>query len=86
MGEWIRIEYIRRLGGVRSYLLHQLFDLGSKRVIFALGSGGGGKVQVELLLGNSGDVGMQIIEVGGGLEVNLAMVKLHNAERRSAAC
>lgn len=59
-------------GGGRAYLLHELLDLGSERVLALRGNG-----KVEFLLGGVFHVIVEIGEVGGGLEVDFPVVGVH---------
>ena len=63
--------------GQKPHLVHQALDLRAERVLLALRRGGGGEVDVELLLGRFGDVAEEVGEVLGGLEVDFAVVGVH---------
>lgn len=63
------------MGGDRTimtYLMHQFLDFGSER-IFPLGRDG----EVEFLLRGGLDVGLEVEEVGGGLEIDFTVVGVH---------
>ena len=72
--------------GQKAHLVHQRLDLGAERVLLALRRGGGGKVDVELLVGRFGDVAEEVCEVLGSLEVDLAVVGVHCLLSRRGEC
>jgi len=61
---------------VEQYRLDELLHLGSQGIFFAFRSRGGRESAVELLLRRSADVGEEIGQVGGGLKLDLAMVRV----------
>lgn len=60
------------LGGGETYLLHEIFHFGPKRVFTLRGNG-----EVKFLLCSVFNVIVEVSEVGGGLEVYFPVVRIH---------
>lgn len=66
-------EYRYKAGG-KIYLLNQRFNSLPLRIFFALGRGTWGEREIELFGRGALNVGVQVGEIGGGLEVDAAVV------------
>lgn len=68
------------------YHLDELLNLGSQGIFLAFRSRGGRESAVELLLRRSADVGEEVGQIGRGLKLDFAVVRVVHHGRDIGVC